>query len=348
MDSTSRLSLSKIQTDALDPVSALRTCINDNANKLDNAGIFTHGAGAPAAAPGIVDRWYHNDTNGDVYRDDGTAWVLMIPGSGGVAPGDLADEIAARIAADNAEASARSTAISSEAATRASADATLTTAVATKLNASDASVTNARTPTAHATSHQEGGSDDAGLPPIGTIIAYAGTALPSGGKWDWADGGLINRTTFATFFARVGHAYNGGVDPGSSQVRKPDKRGRVPVGADNFGTTGAANRIPNSNRVIGQNGGEERHALLTAELAAHNHGVTDPGHSHGLVHPNHLALDNGIHWAFATSAAGPDILSDSSSVSSATTGITTQNNGSGTAHNNLQPYECDTFLVRVA
>lgn len=186
----------------------------------------------------------------------------------------------------------------------------------------DARLTNARTPTAHAASHQEGGSDDTGAPPIGTVIAYAGSVLPAGNKWDWADGGLIDRTTFATFYGRVGHAYNGGADPGANKVRKPDKRGRVSVGADNFGA-GAAGRIPNSNRLLGQWGGEERHQLVYQEI---------PSSVYGNMPGTHQGYDAYDSFEFSAGQAQ---------------GVNNNSAGGG-AHNIMQPYECDTYLVRVA
>lgn len=161
--------------------------------------------------------------------------------------------------------------------------------------------------------------------PIGAIVAYAGTTLPAGSKFDWADGGLINKITYATFFTRVGHAYNGGVDPGSNMVRKPDKRGRVPVGADNFGATGDAARIFNSNRLRGQNGGEERHTLLTANM---------PSHTHIESHTDGGSMQN---------------LSGGPTNRLYQTGMTTPTGatGGGGPHNNLQPYEIDNYLVRI-
>lgn len=164
--------------------------------------------------------------------------------------------------------------------------------------------------------------------PIGSVVSYAGTTLPPGGQWDWADGGLIDRQVGGvdtTFFQRVGHAYNGGVDPGSLKVRKPDKRGRVSVGADNFGQ-GAAGRLPNSNRTLGANGGEERHSNTLAENGPHGHNVSVLQSSSGFGGST-IPMSNGTGTATAQA---------------------TQSSGSGTAHNNLQPYECDNYIVRVA
>lgn len=242
---------------------------------------------------------------------------------------------------------------------------------------SDTRLTDARTPLAHAASHQEGAADDIGAPPIGAVIAYAGQLLPAGSRWDWADGGLIDRTQYATFMTRVGHAYNGGVDPGSNKVRKPDKRGRVPVGADNFGQ-GAAGRLPNSNRARGQNGGAELHAHT---INAHTHGPGSfyaPDHLHGAG-----SLYAGDH-AHSFTTGGP-----SDNAAFTTSGTTTINRPSGNhvhsgatagsgnlgiggstgamdrgsgingasatpsdrgmdSQSSLQPYEVDNYLVRIA
>lgn len=241
------------------------------------------------------------------------------------------------------------------------------------------------TQTPHAADHIEGGADPVkGQVPIGGVISYAGGTLPPGTEWDWADGGLIDRTTFATFFSRVGHDYNGGVDPGSNKVRKPDKRGRIPMGADNFGPLGAANRITVANRARGQNGGSERVQLASTEsgLPAHSH--TDSGHSHsassglglgGIFPLEYPAFtDSWLNNALASAVgggggswnppiplaggsanrqpwiAGPD-LNHGHSVSIVPGTATIQNNaaaGAAASHQNLQPYEADNYLVRIA
>lgn len=194
---------------------------------------------------------------------------------------------------------------------------------------------------------------DLGAVPIGGIVAYAGSVLPAGGSYAWADGSLIGRLDAdgnpTTFFDRVGHAYNGGIDPGSNRVRLPDKRGRVPVGADNFGV-GAAGRLPNSNRARGQNGGEERHVLAAGESGVNGNGSTVSGgaHSHWLQLTNDYTYQPGntqprgveaplVSW-FATTA----VLQDGAHAHAFTA------RSADAAHNNLQPYECDNYIVRIA
>lgn len=164
------------------------------------------------------------------------------------------------------------------------------------------------------------------LVPIGGLIPYAGDGDPAGGRFLLADGRLLDRATpaGAAIFTVAGHAYNGGVDPGSNRVRIPDKRGRVSVGADNMGTTqGAAGRLPNSVRAKGQGGGEERHALTAGETPS--------------VHVGDWRAD------VAAAAPGTGALDQRGS----RPGNERYTPGPGTAHNVLQPYEVDNYLVRV-
>ena len=83
--------------------------------------------------------------------------------------------------------------------------------------------------------------------------------------------------------------------------------------------------------MLGSTGGAETHALITAELATHSHGVTDPGHAHGLT-------DLEFTGAFNTgSGTNENIHSGVNVTNNSFTGISIQNTGSGTAHLNAQP-----------
>jgi microcystin-dependent protein len=191
----------------------------------------------------------------------------------------------------------------------------------------------------------------AGAVPISAQLPYAGSNDPGdiGGGITFllADGRLIDRTVYVAFFTAVGHRYNGGVDPGSSHVRLPDKRGRASVGADNMGTAqGAASRIPNSNRAAGQNGGEERHTLLAAESGVNGSGGTGndtPDHVHGYQAAVTVATIDGGSTANVANQFG-----------STTGGANTRHTHPLVArtadapHNVMQPYEVDNFIVRVA
>jgi microcystin-dependent protein len=89
-----------------------------------------------------------------------------------------------------------------------------------------------------------GGITGPGTVPLGSIMMWSGSAVPSG--WALCDG---NNNT-------------------------PDLRGRFVLGSG----TGASLTA----RTVGQKGGEETHVLTPTEMPAHAHGVTDPKHSHQI------------------------------------------------------------------
>lgn len=192
--------------------------------------------------------------------------------------------------------------------------------------------------------------------PIGSLVSYAGSGDPAGGKWLLADGRLIDRAAFPDFFAAVGHAYNGGVDPGSNMVRIPDKRGRTLVGADNMGTAqGAAGRLPNSNRARGENGGAERHAHT---VNAHSHTVDNHAHAQSdsfsvsATNPASAQthLSPGTEAAIGTTIPLMNHWHDGG-IDGNTGGATpgTSNASPGTDQiSQMQPYEVDNVIVRVA
>lgn len=106
--------------------------------------------------------------------------------------------------------------------------------------------------------------------PVGTIIAYAGTSVPSG--WLVCDGSSQSTSTFAVLFAAVGYTYGGS----GSNFSLPDLKGRVAVGdGQGSGLT---------NRTIGQKFGEENHTLTSSEsgLPSHDHpnSLAAAGHTH--------------------------------------------------------------------
>lgn len=224
----------------------------------------------------------------------------------------------------------------------------------------------------HASRHAAGGLDpltvttamvgaDVPLPEIGTQLTTAAQTLPANGKWAWANGGLIDRTVYAGFFAAVGHAYNGGVDPGSNLVRLPDKRGRTSVGPDSMGGSAAAARLTvakGHNNAPGQNGGAERHQLAATESGTPAHG--HPGSTSGNDSPDHThstVVHAQTNQVAAQAGAGIGVFQDDenrgSSGASArhTHAITVASAAAAAAaaeHNNVQPYEVDNVIVRIA
>ena len=152
--------------------------------------------------------------------------------------------------------------------------------------------------------------------PIGTVADYAGASAPDG--WLFCYGQAISRTTYADLFAILSTTY--GVGDGSTTFNVPDLRGRVTAGQDDMGGT-SANRLTGASGgvdgdVLGGSGGLETHTLTTAQLASHSHGVPGFAGSGGVV---------GAQTIGTTSANN----------------FQTSTNGSGSAHNNVQP----TFIL---
>ena len=88
--------------------------------------------------------------------------------------------------------------------------------------------------------------------------------------------------------------------------------------------------------TIEETGGAKTHTLVTAELPAHSHGITDPGHTHLT---QRYPTATGGSSGFTVDASMSGTLADNTlPTKAATTGITTQNAGGGGAHANLQPY----------
>lgn len=212
------------------------------------------------------------------------------------------------------------------------------------------------------------------LAPPGSILPFAGSAAPTG--YLICDGSTVSRTTYAALFAVCGTTYNTGGEAGTD-FRLPNLKGRIPVGIDSA-------QVEFDTR--GEQGGEKAHALTTAELASHNHtinhshtassGTESADHSHSgstggqsASHSHSLGIsDAGGLGGGGSLVRKGGIAGDSSGGASNdhshafttggrsaahTHGITVDafsgsggNTGSGTAHNNLQPYVALHYIIK--
>lgn len=152
-----------------------------------------------------------------------------------------------------------------------------------------------------------GGITGPGTIPLGGIIMWSGSAVPSG--WALCDG--ANNT--------------------------PDLRGRFVLGS---GT--GTNLTP---RALGQRNGEETHTLTGNELPSHNHAVTDPGHNHTFTY--HEATGDGYHTGALQLVDRSPKSTGSAEILTNTTHISIQSTGGGAAHNIMPPYYVLAFIMRV-
>jgi microcystin-dependent protein len=158
----------------------------------------------------------------------------------------------------------------------------------------------------------------------GVIVAYGSSTAPTG--WLSCDGSAVSRSTYANLFAIIGTTY--GTGDGSTTFNLPDSRGRTYIGS---GTSD-----PLTARSVGDTGGEENHAITEAELASHNHHLNPIGTTQNLVSNQYNGATTVTRQLLSTT------LADTQSTGSSFVG----NTGSGTAHNNMQPWICANYIIK--
>ncbi len=148
--------------------------------------------------------------------------------------------------------------------------------------------------------------------PAGTIVAYAGTAMPAG--WLPCDGSTVSPGLYPALFDAIGTVYGG---DGVNTFAVPDLRGRMLVGV------GQGSGL--TNRALGDAGGEEKHTLSVAEMPSHTH--TEKG-----TNRLDVATGGGIHVQDVDNATFAP--------------ITTAATGGGQAHNTMPPYFALSYIIK--
>jgi microcystin-dependent protein len=185
--------------------------------------------------------------------------------------------------------------------------------------------------------------------PIGGLLPYCGTTAPNS-AFVLPYGQAISRTAYSTLFALVGTTFGSG--DGSTTFNIPDLRGRVAAFLDNMGGT-AAGRVGTAlstdggtinGQALGSVGGSSTHVQATGEMAQHNHGLTDPGHTHTTAYTGGLATGNTTNGGVLNVPAGS---AAQIGINSATTGISLANAGSSVAMAWLQPTIMLNCILRI-
>jgi len=163
-----------------------------------------------------------------------------------------------------------------------------------------------------------GGSITIANLPVGVIIPYGSTIMPTG--WLECDGSAISRTTYADLFAVIGTTYGSG--DGSTTFNLPDLRGRMSIGRG----TGSGLSV----RAMGDKNGDETHTLSVAEMPAHGHGEVDKD---GVPVSSGKFPGTGA-MTIGTVSADPEGQP------------MTSNTGGGGAHNNMPPFVVMAWIIK--
>ena len=181
--------------------------------------------------------------------------------------------------------------------------------------------------------------------PIGSVIDYCGSSAPYG--YLFCYGQNVSRTvTYSALFAAIGTTF--GTGDGSTTFTLPDFRGRVGAGQDDMGGT-SANRLTGitgsvDGDVLGGTGGEEGHALTSAENAAHTHFIANNDTATTL--PDILRSTNTALRQVGNGSQTQEYALGGDATA-ATVGLSSSS-GSGTAHNTVQPTIIVNKIIRYA
>jgi microcystin-dependent protein len=188
--------------------------------------------------------------------------------------------------------------------------------------------------------------------PAGTIVQWPGASAPA--NWLICDGAAVSRTEYASLFAAIGVQYGAG--NGTTTFNLPNLKGRVAVGFDSS---------QSEFDTLGETGGAKTHTLTTSQIPSHTHSFsgttsTDGSHQHtaarggtaAQVLTQTAAGDGSVanRWHLADgSSGGVGILGTLAAGSHTHTySGTTGSNGSGEAHNNLQPYLVLNYIIKTS
>lgn len=197
-------------------------------------------------------------------------------------------------------------------------------------------------------------------PPTGSLISTLASAEPADGEWKLCNGQALKKADYPDLFAIIGTTFGST----STTFSLPNAQDLILMGA------GGAVSLKGAAGALTQ-------TLTTANMPAHTHGITDPGHTHtftGTPH-GHTITDPGHTHADQTGNTNTESVTSGSDAavprhnatgptsseqtgitvndataggtnSTETTGITVNSAGSGEAFSILPPVLGVNFLIK--
>lgn len=161
-------------------------------------------------------------------------------------------------------------------------------------------------------SEEAAASIESYLGPIGMIVMWGGSSIPSD-SWLVCNGQAVSRATYPILFERYGTTW--GVGDGSTTFNLPNFQDRLPIGAG-------------ANAAIGQQAGSGTATLSQSNLPEHTHTMSI----------NKINVDN--------EQTGSDGVVLATEGSNSTT-KTTESTGSGNAFSIIPPVNGVYFIIKV-
>jgi microcystin-dependent protein len=162
-------------------------------------------------------------------------------------------------------------------------------------------------------------------PYVAEIRMFAGNFAPSG--WALCNGQILPISQNTALFSLLGTTYGGN---GTSNFGLPNLQGCAPMHQGN-----GAGLTP---RVLGETGGVSTVTLLASEVAAHSHiyncGSGSKGETNVVTNQVNCDEQTGTSAIYATTSDGT--VMNSSAV---------QPLSASAPHENMQPYQCLTFII---
>ena len=163
----------------------------------------------------------------------------------------------------------------------------------------------------------------------GTMKDYCGGTVPP--YYLLCDGSSVAVATYPGLFAVIGYTFGGS----GANFNLPDSRRKTMIGSGGTATGTIGN-------TVGSTGGEEAHILSNGELAAHSHGINDPGHTHDTGTVSNVALSGpGGFVVRVTNPANPVASASHQAL------VTAQITGNSQAHNTMQPSLVVTKMIKI-
>jgi microcystin-dependent protein len=177
--------------------------------------------------------------------------------------------------------------------------------------------------------------------PLGAALDYWGSTTPNP-SYAFPTGQAISRTTYSALFSLFGTTYGAG--DGSTTFNIPDKTGRASVMKETAATRLTSTYFGADSTILGSVGGSENTTLTAAQIPAHSHPISDPGHFHNV------SGVEGTSGGFTSggSQSSPINAAVIGGTASATTGISVSNNtGGGNPHRTVQPTIVCNYIMRI-